>query len=95
VSVDYAEIARLARLARLGRRAERRGKAFQGCITALLNKLATDLTTGWMLMLAVGVAHAEWLPMLPTIGYWWAVLLVVLTRPLFAATPPKRKEDAQ
>jgi len=28
---------------------------------------------GWMFMLTVGVIHGEWLPMMPTIGYWSAV----------------------
>jgi len=42
---------------------------------------------GWMLMLAVGIAHAHWLPALPTIGYWWAVLIVTLMRGVFSRTP--------
>lgn len=28
---------------------------------------------GWLFMLTVGVIHGEWLPMMPTIGYWSAV----------------------
>lgn len=84
MSVNYAEVVRLAKL---GRRSERRGKAVQGCLTALVIKVVSDLTDGWLLMLAVGLAHAQWVPGLPTIGYWWAVLLVVLTRPVFAAGP--------
>jgi hypothetical protein len=31
----------------------------------------------------VGVAHAEWIPALPTIGFWWMTLLVLLTRGIF------------
>jgi len=38
---------------------------------------------GWMLMLAVGVAHGEWITQLPTIGYWWAVLIVWLLQGSF------------
>lgn len=90
MSIDYAEAARLLKL---GRRAEQRGKALQGCFTALLTKLVQDLMTAWLFMLAVGVAHAEWIPQLPTIGLWWALLLVVLTRALFtgyAKTQDKR-----
>lgn len=33
---------------------------------------------GWTLMLAVGVVHHEWWPAVPTIGYWWAVVLCLL-----------------
>jgi Na+-driven multidrug efflux pump len=42
-----------------------------------------SLVNGWLLMLAVGIAHAEWVPALPTIGYWWAVLLAMLLRGAF------------
>jgi hypothetical protein len=90
MSVDYAEVARLVRL---GRRAEKRGKAVEGCISALIVKVGSDLLGGLYLMLAVGIAHAEWIHKLPTIGYWWAVLMVVLVRPAFASvTSPKKKE---
>jgi hypothetical protein len=86
VSLDYNEAARLIRM---GKRAEKRGKAVEGCITAL----GTDLLGGLYLMLAVGIAHAEWIRSLPTLGYWWAVLLVMLVGPAFAsATSPKKKE---
>ena len=51
----------------------------------LQDKIAAGITNvlvvfwrGWMLMLAVGIAHAEWVPGLPTIGYWWSCLLVWL-----------------
>lgn len=37
------------------------------------------LVTGWMLMLIVGVVHAEWIPQLPTIGFGLALLLSALT----------------
>jgi hypothetical protein len=83
----------LIRLAQLGRRAEKRGKALQGCATGLFVSTADALLTGWILMLAVGVAHAEWIRQLPTIGYWWAVVLVALTRGLFRAVSTKTKAD--
>jgi hypothetical protein len=89
MSFDYNEAARLIRL---GKRSERRGKALQGCLRAILAKVLSDLLTGWTVMLAVGVAHAEWMPALPTIGYWWTVLIVVLTRALFIAAPKTIKE---
>lgn len=44
----------------------------------LANLAAAWLTTAWMLMLAVGVVHAEWIPQLPTIGFGLALLLSTL-----------------
>jgi hypothetical protein len=88
VSIDYAEAARLIRK---GRKSDQRGKALSGCITSLLTKVFSDLTGGWMFMLAVGIAHAEWIQQLPTIGYWWAVLIVALTRGLFGTIPSTKK----
>jgi hypothetical protein len=84
MSFDYTNAARLIRK---GRRAEQRGKALTGCITSLLTSALAGLMGGWMPMLAVGVAHIHWIHALPTIGYWWAVLLVVLLRGVFSRTP--------
>jgi hypothetical protein len=53
-----------------------------------------NATDGWLFMLAVGIAHAEWLPNLPTIGYWWALLLVWLARGVFSPIR-RQKEDGQ
>jgi succinate dehydrogenase hydrophobic anchor subunit len=41
---------------------------------------------GWMLMFAIGVAHHHWWPAVPTIGYWWAVLLACLLRSALTST---------
>lgn len=41
---------------------------------------------GWLFMLAVDLVHNEWIHSLPTIGYWWAVLLVWLIKGLFCKT---------
>lgn len=35
---------------------------------------------GWVFMLTVGVIHHEWIPQLPTLGYWWAFLIIALIR---------------
>jgi hypothetical protein len=83
----------LLRLAQLGKRAETRGKAAQGCVTALLTKVLSAFFGGWMLMLSVGIAHLNWLPQLPTIGYWVAVLLVALMKGVFSLSPPPKKEN--
>lgn len=42
------------------------------------------LAGGWMLMFAVGVTHSHWIPALPTIGYWWAALIVWLLQGAFS-----------
>lgn len=60
-------------------------------IAAVLGSLVVtavaSMLGGWMFMLAVGVAHHEWLPGLPTIGYWWAVLLTWLIRSAALSAP--------
>lgn len=48
------------------------------------------LMSGFWFMIAVGIAHSEWLPQLPTIGYWWAVLIVFLLCGVFS---PQRDGD--
>lgn len=40
---------------------------------ALVIIAAGTLIGGWLFMLTAGVIHGEWLPMMPTIGYWSAV----------------------
>lgn len=47
--------------------------------------IAYALFAGWLFMLAVGVARAEWLPGLPTIGFGSAVLIAGLLRAAFAS----------
>lgn len=42
-------------------------------IAALAIIVIGALVGGWIFMLTVGVIHGEWLPMMPTIGYWSAV----------------------
>lgn len=86
MGVNHTE---LVRLVRRGKLSEKRGKALRGFLAIVSLKVARDLMTGWLVMLAVGVARAEWTPALPTIGYWWAALLVALTRGLFTAVPRK------
>jgi hypothetical protein len=47
----------------------------------------------WMLMLAVGVAHHEWLPDLPTIDYGTSVLLVWMLSGVASATRRFKLDD--
>jgi hypothetical protein len=84
VTTQYAEANRLRQK---GRRAETRGKAMQGCVTRAATLTLAYLLRGWMLMLAVGIIHAEWLPALPTLGYWWACMIVMLLNGVFSIVP--------
>lgn len=45
--------------------------------------VAGALFGGWIFMLTVGVVHGEWLPMMPTIGYWSAVKVSAMLSLLF------------
>ena len=47
-------------------------------VTSLLLALAMDITRGVVLMVIVYVIHEHWIAAVPTIGLWWAVLLVFL-----------------
>lgn len=87
MSIDYAEVLRLAKK---GRKAEQRGAAAKGCFTALITAVALALLRGWMFMLALGIAHNHWWPAIPTIGYWWSVLLLVAVP--FGGTTSSKKE---
>ena len=86
--IDYAEIARLARK---GRKAEQRGKAIGRVLTGILYSLCIYLIRGFFLMIGVGVVHHEWLPQLPTVGYWTAFLVVALLAGVLSAVPPMKK----
>ncbi len=40
---------------------------------------------GWLFMITVGVIHAEWLTMMPTVGYGSSLLIFALIATLFTA----------
>lgn len=40
--------------------------------------VAGILYDAWVFMISVGIVHAEWLPMLPTIGFGASVAIVTL-----------------
>lgn len=44
----------------------------------LLLSFVYSALSGWAFMIAVGVAHAEWVPSLPTIGFWPAFIIAML-----------------
>ncbi len=60
-------------------RRHRRGDA----LVRLVVYTVQALLAGWLLMLAVGIAHHEWIHALPTIGYSTAIWLAVLIRIVF------------
>ena len=78
----------LTDLVRRGKRAKSRSQALGKIVTGIFTSAAISLMGGFELMIAVGVVHAEWIRTLPTVGYWWAVLLVALLRGVFSSTKP-------
>jgi len=78
-------------LMRMKRRRERFWGAISSIISGTIIDVITSLAGGFELMLAVGIIHAEWIPALPTVGYWWACLVVLLLRGTFSRTQPADK----
>lgn len=73
------ELASIIRRDRARRsRAKRFGKFLADFLGGQIALALTALVNGWMLMLAVAVAHEHWITQLPTIGYWWAALITWL-----------------
>ncbi len=93
--MSYADLATLLRRDRLRRSRWARTRAALGkFFVALIVAIPGALLGGWMLMLAVGIARAEWIGQLPTLGYWWAVLLTWLLRSALGThTSPKSEGD--
>ena len=46
----------------------------------------SSFLSGFILMLTVQVVHDHWLPVVPMIGYWVAVLVAFTVRALFVST---------
>lgn len=88
MSIDYAEVYRLAKK---GRKSEERAKALGGCLSAITIAALTNLWRGWELMIVVGIIHAEWIPQLPTLGYWWAVIIATLLAGALSTTSTGKK----
>lgn len=61
-------------------------KAVEFLIRFVIEMIANGLLAalgGLWLMLAVAVAHDHWVSGLPTLGYWWAFLIVFLLQGAF------------
>ena len=48
-------------------------------VTIVVN-VALSCLYGWCFMIAVALIHAHWIPAVPGIGYWWAVLISTFLR---------------
>lgn len=64
------------------------GKAFVGIISVFFIGMASAFINGLVLMLGVGAVH-HWLPAVPTVGYWSAVLIAWATRTVVGSTHSK------
>lgn len=47
----------------------------------------------WVFMLAVAVIHDHWLPNVPTLGFWWAGLIIWLIRGALEQTSKSKKTE--
>lgn len=53
-------------------------------VLIVLLEVALGFLGGWFFMLGVGVMHHDWVAGLPTVGYWPAVMIVMLFRLAFS-----------
>lgn len=72
---------------------KKRWAAVERFITATIAGILHAFISGYFLMISVGIAHQHWIPALPTIGYWWAVLLVWLLTGVFSPIKTDKKND--
>jgi hypothetical protein len=90
----FAEMLTIVRKDRARRSRWRKLGSFLGALFgALALGFLNALSSGWAFMLAVGVVHAEWLPQVPTLGYWWSVLIAWLLRWALTHTPSSTKKE--
>jgi len=59
------------------------GKAVAGIAGTAMLTLVSSFLGGLEIMLGVGAVHG-WLPVVPTVGYWSAVLIFVGTKSIFS-----------
>jgi hypothetical protein len=62
--------------------------ALSAILLAMAISALVSFLYGLILMLTVMVVHDHWLPSVPTIGYWVAVLVAFTVRTLFVAPTP-------
>jgi hypothetical protein len=83
----------LAELMQYRRKENRRKEAAAGCVTSIVAGFVRGLFGGWMLMLAVGIAHSHWIQELPTIGYWTSATIVYLLHGVFSHLDIKKESS--
>jgi polyferredoxin len=52
------------------------------------------LANGFYLMIAVELIHEHWMPQVPGLGYWWAVLIAFTLRAALAPNTSSKKSEA-
>jgi hypothetical protein len=90
LGIELAGIIRRDRARRT--RGKRFGKFLGKFLANLLAAFLHALLAGWAFMLAVDVANDHWAPQLPSIGFWWAVLVAWLLR---SALTPRQPVDSE
>jgi hypothetical protein len=78
---------------RTKRRREAARTAVADFFIALITEAVASLFGGLWVMLAVGIIRHDWIHQLPTLGYWRAVLLVLLLKGVFSRTPKTKKSE--
>ncbi len=78
-----SEINEIIRLARKGKAAETRGKAITGCIGGFIAAFAVIALRAYVAMMAVAAIHETWIPAVPPVGFWTAVLATLGFRIVF------------
>jgi hypothetical protein len=78
-------------LVRDGSKYRRKRAAWDKFWVALLVQLMLAPLAGWWFMLGVGVIHHEWWPAVPTVGYWWSIVIVYLLRASLSTTRTEAK----
>lgn len=92
---NATQISEIDRILKAEKRRQKRRKFLVRLVSNYIITALSALLNGWMFMLAIGVIHAEWLRQLPTIGYWWAVLVVYLLSGVFSRVTYPKGDDAK
>lgn len=61
-------------------------------IAVIVVAFLASLMQGFMFMIGVGVVHHEWMPTIPTVGYWWSVIIVMLFRAALTIDYDQKRE---
>jgi len=69
-----------------------------GCakaVASIVMSAVSCLTTGWYLMLLVGILHHDWLRQLPTVSYGLALLIALLFNSITDSAAARARFDAK